>query len=87
MAFPKAGARTPASIGKIQVTLRDIPAVGVTPAAQGSGIDFEVLDVNEQVIDRPGSPDLFSYLTAAQVTTLKNFLTTIRTKLAVEVIG
>lgn len=87
MAFPKAGARTPAGIGKIQVTLKDIPPVGTEPAMQVSGIDFEVLDVNGQVIDRPGAADLFSYLSAAQVTSLKNFLTAVRAKLVAEVIG
>ncbi len=88
MPFDPAKTKTPKGVGTIVITLKDIPASTIYPphdAQQTASIQVNVLDVDDNPL-MTYSTDLFKHLTVAQQTTLKNFLTLMRTKAMAEVV-
>ncbi len=89
MPFDKVTTRTPKSVGAIVITLKDYPAnpntTPPTEAMQTAMISVNVLDADGQPLTQY-SADLLKHITTAQATTLKNFLTLMRTKATAEVV-
>lgn len=89
MAFPKLSARTPASVGQIQIVLVDRVAnpntVPPQVASQTIMYRVEILDASGALLSIE-SGDLLAHLTATQSNSAKNLLTAIRNKATAEFI-
>lgn len=83
MAFVREPSKTPVEIGRITMTFEVLSAASV--AVDKATVGFAVLDAQGGVL-RERTHDVMPELTAAQKTTIFNFMTNVRTKIKTEVI-
>jgi len=85
MAFERQAAKTPAAIGGILITLKDVPATAEQPQQRGVTYQVEVLDANGQRL-RLLRGNLVPHLTQAQVNGLLSFMADLRTQAETEIL-
>lgn len=89
MPFPKEPVRAPGQIGRVTVTLTDIPTPAsspLLPAGQSAAFELDILDPSGAFI-RTVSGDLGPHITAAQRNSLVTFLNNLRAQAQTQIVG